>query len=203
MQRLARSVARPSRPCPAIPARTIFLKKTVACELSLRIIGRVSNDGGTDGMRSASLTFDTLPDFVGRSIGISSWIDVPQSRIDAFAECTGDRQWIHVDVERARCESPFGAPVAHGFLTLSLLPIAVYELFAGLGARKSINYGLDRVRFISPVRAGSRVRVNTILLEVEHGPADWVLLRSENKFEIEGEDNLALIAVSLGLFCRT
>jgi acyl dehydratase len=154
-------------------------------------------------MSKASLTFDTLPDFVGRSIGVSSWIDVPQSRIDAFAECTGDRQWIQVDVERARRESPFGEPVAHGFLTLSLLPIAVYEIFAGLGARKSINYGLDRVRFISPVRAGSRVRVNSTLLDVEERPEDWVFLRSENRFEIEGEDKLALIAVNLGLFCRS
>jgi len=67
-------------------------------------------------MTSGWLSFDTLSDFVGRPIGLSSWIDVPQSRIDAFAECTGDRQWIHIDPERARCESPYRAPIAHGFL---------------------------------------------------------------------------------------
>jgi acyl dehydratase len=78
------------------------------------------------------LSFATLNDFVGKSIGTSSWIDVPQSRIDAFAECTEDRQWIHLDAERARRESPFGATVAHGFLTLSLIPVLSYELFAGL-----------------------------------------------------------------------
>ena len=154
-------------------------------------------------MSSSALTFDTLPDFVGRSIGVSSWIDVPQTRIDAFADCTGDRQWIHIDVERAERESPYRTPIAHGFLTLSLLPIAVYELFAGLKAKKSINYGLDRVRFISPVRSGARVRVNATLLEAQERPEGWFLLRSENTVEIEGEEKPAIVAVSLGLFCRT
>jgi acyl dehydratase len=154
-------------------------------------------------MSSSALTFDTLPDFVGRSIGVSSWIEVPQTRIDAFADCTGDRQWIHIDVERAERESPYRTPIAHGFLTLSLMPIAVYELFAGLKAKKSINYGLDRVRFISPVRSGARVRVNATLLEAQERPEDWFLLRSENTVEIEGKEKPALVAVSLGLFCRT
>jgi acyl dehydratase len=149
------------------------------------------------------LTFDTLPDFVGRSIGVSSWIEVPQTRIDAFADCTGDRQWIHIDVDRAERESPYRTPIAHGFLTLSLLPVGVYELFAGLKAKKSINYGLDRVRFIAPVRSGARVRVKSTLLGVEERPEDWFLLRSENTVEVEGEDKPALVAVSLGLFCRT
>ena len=154
-------------------------------------------------MSSSALTFDTLPDFVGRSIGVSSWIDVPQTRIDAFADCTGDRQWIHIDVVRAERESPYRTPIVHGFLTLSLLPIAVYELFAGLKAKKSINYGLDRVRFISPVRSGARVRVNATLLEAQERPEGWFLLRSENTVEIEGEEKPAIVAVSLGLFCRT
>lgn len=148
------------------------------------------------------LTFETLPEFVGREIGVSSWIEVPQTRIDAFADCTGDRQWIHVDIARAQRESPYRATIAHGFLTLSLLPIAVYELFEGLKARKSINYGLDRVRFISPVRAGSRVRVKSTLLEAEERPEEWFLLRSENTVEVEGEEKPALVAVSLGLFCK-
>ena len=154
-------------------------------------------------MSSSALTFDTLPDFVGRSIGVSSWIDVPQTRIDAFADCTGDRQWIHIDVERAERESPYRTPIAHGFLTLSLLPIAVYELYAGLKAKKSINYGLDRVRFISPVRSGARVRVNATLLEAQERPEGWFLLRSENTVEIEGEEKPAIVAGSLGRFCGT
>lgn len=146
------------------------------------------------------LTRDNLQEHVGRAIGTSSWIEVTQSRIDAFAECTEDRQWIHIDVERARRESPFGAPVAHGFLTLSLLPIATYELFGGLGATKSVNYGMDRLRFMSPVTAGSRVRVQATLLAAEARPDGWTLLRTENTVEIEGQAKPALVAVSLGLF---
>jgi acyl dehydratase len=145
------------------------------------------------------LSFATLNDFVGKSIGTSSWIDVPQSRIDAFAECTEDRQWIHLDAERARRESPFGATVAHGFLTLSLIPVLSYELFAGLAAKKSVNYGLDKLRFIAPVRAGSRVRLHAKLLAVEPRADGFVLLRTENTVEIEDEDKPALVAVSLAL----
>jgi acyl dehydratase len=146
------------------------------------------------------LTFDTLRDHVGRTIGTSSWVDVPQSRIDAFADCTEDRQWIHIDVERAHRESPFGAPVAHGFLTLSLLPVTTYELFAPLNARKSVNYGVDRLRFIAPVRAGSRVRNHVKLLSAELREDGFWLVRTENTVEIEGEAKPAMVAVSLGLF---
>lgn len=147
-----------------------------------------------------TLTFDNLRDFVGRAVGTSSWVEVPQSRIDAFADCTEDRQWIHVDTERAKRESPFGAPVAHGFLTLSLLPITTYELFSGLGAKKSVNYGMDKLRFVAPVRAGSRVRNHVRLLSAEPRSDGFWLLRTENTVEIEGEDKPALVAVSLGLF---
>lgn len=154
-------------------------------------------------MPSDTLTFDNLRDLIGKSIGTSDWIAVPQSRIDAFADCTEDRQWIHVDVERARRESPFGAPVAHGFLTLSLLPITTYEVFAGLKAKKSVNYGIDKLRFISPVRAGARVRNHIKLLSAEPRSDGFMLIRTENTVEIEGEDKPALVAVSLGLFSPT
>ncbi|KQX94819.1 MaoC family dehydratase [Variovorax sp. Root473] len=146
------------------------------------------------------LNQDNLLDLVGQSIGTSSWIKVEQSRIDAFAECTGDRQWIHIDVERARRESPFGAPVAHGFLTLSLLPIATYELLSGLNATQSVNYGIDKLRFMSPVLVGSRVRNHMKLLAAEPREDGWTLLRTENTVEIEGQTKPALVAVSLGLF---
>lgn len=154
-------------------------------------------------MAATALTFDTLQDFVGQPIGTSGWVAVPQSRIDAFANCTEDRQWIHVDVERAKRESPFGAPIAHGFLTLSLLPITTYELFAGLNAKKSVNYGLDKLRFLAPVRAGARVRNHIRLLSAEPRADGFVLIRTENTVEIEGEDKPALVAVSLGLFSPT
>ncbi|WP_343051654.1 MaoC family dehydratase [Pseudaquabacterium terrae] len=96
-------------------------------------------------------------------------MQVPQSRIDALAECTEDRQWIYVDVNRAARESPFGAPVAHGFLTLSLLPITAYELLSRLDPGRSVNYGMDKLRFLAPVRAGSRVRNHVKLLAAEPG----------------------------------
>jgi len=94
---------------------------------------------------------------VGDVFGPSSWIDVPQAKIDAFAEATGDHQWIHVDPERAR-EGPFGTTIAHGYLTLSLLPVASYEVVPRQGGSMSINYGLNRVRFPAPVPVGSRLR---------------------------------------------
>lgn len=146
-----------------------------------------------------TLSFDTLPQFVGQPLGTSAWIDMPQSRIDAFADCTEDRQWIHIDVERSLKESPFGAPVAHGFLTLSLLPITIYEVFDALKARKSVAYGIDKVRFISPVRAGARVRNHIKLLSAERRDDGFWLLRLEHTVEIEGEPKPALIAVTLGL----
>jgi acyl dehydratase len=96
---------------------------------------------------------------VGEVFGVSSWIVVDQHRINEFARCTDDRQWIHVDVERATRESPFGGTVAHGFLTLALLAPTIFEvMLSRVEARQAINYGLERVRFLSPVRAGRRVR---------------------------------------------
>ena len=146
-----------------------------------------------------TLTRDNLQASVGQSIGTSSWVDVPQSRIDAFAECTEDRQWIHIDVERAKRESPFKTPIAHGYLTLSLLPITSYELLAGLAPTKSVNYGLDKLRFMAPVPAGARVRNHIKLLAAEPRDDGWTLLRCENTVEIEGGPKPALVAVSLAL----
>jgi acyl dehydratase len=102
---------------------------------------------------------------VGDTFGPSSWIDVPQERIDAFAEATGDHQWIHVDPERAR-EGPFGTTIAHGYLTLSLIPVASDEVVPR-GGRMGINYGLNRVRFPAPVPSGSRLRASFVVGSVE------------------------------------
>ena len=145
------------------------------------------------------LNQNNLQQLVGQSIGTSSWIDVTQARIDAFADCTEDRQWIHIDVERAQRESPFGGPIAHGFLTLSLLPITSYELLADLKPTKSVNYGMDKLRFMAPVAAGSRVRNHIRLLAAEPRDDGWTMLRCENTVEIEGQPKPALVAITLGL----
>jgi acyl dehydratase len=138
-----------------------------------------------------------LADKVGQELGVSPWRVIAQDRIDRFADATDDHQWIHVDPARA-AGGPFGTTVAHGFLTLSLLAPTAYEVLADVFAgATAFNYGLDKVRFVAPVRAGSRVRNRIRLLAIEpKGEGRW-LLTSENSFEIEGEDKPALIAVSL------
>jgi len=142
----------------------------------------------------------TVPQFVGRSLGISEWVTVGQDRIDQFASCTGDRQWIHVDVERAKRESPFGGPIAHGYLTLSLVAAMVMELgVIPTDAVTGLNYGLDKVRFIAPVKAGSRVRMRAKLRAAEPQGDARVLLRLDCTLDIEGEAKPALVAELLCL----
>ena len=144
-------------------------------------------------------TLSDVAKHVGREIGVSSWLTVEQSRIDQFAECSGDRQWIHVDVERARRESPYRAPIAHGYLTLALLAPLQMEIGAvPTDADAAFNYGLDKVRFLAPVKAGSRVRLRVALMEVEPR-SGGVVLKTSNTLEIEGSDKPALIAESLAL----
>ena len=142
----------------------------------------------------------TLDRFVGREVGLSDWITVDQRRIDAFADCTGDRQWIHVDVERARRESPYGSTIAHGYLTLSLAASLCLDAGAIPGdAAAALNYGLGKVRFMSPVKAGARVR-NRIVLQAAQARGDGrVLLTLANTIEIEGEAKPALVAEALAL----
>jgi acyl dehydratase len=142
----------------------------------------------------------TLDRFVGQEVGLSRWIAIDQGRIDEFADCTGDRQWIHVDVERARRESPYGGTIAHGYLTLSLA--ASLSLEAGAiprDAAAALNYGLEKVRFIAPVRAGARVRNRVALLGVGQRPGNSVLITLQNTVEIENGAKPALIAESLAL----
>ena len=131
------------------------------------------------------LTKDNLQQLVGQSIGTSSWVDVTQARIDAFADCTEDRQWIHIDVERAKRESPFGGPIAHGFLTLSLLPRFFATAITIEGTRMGVNYGLNKVRFTAPVPVGSRIRARLKLLAAE--PLDGNGLQMTWLFTIESE----------------
>lgn len=146
-------------------------------------------------MAIANYTMTTAPDFVGRDMGVTNWTAVDQARVDQFAECTGDRQWIHVDVERAKRESPFGGPIAHGYLTLSLVGAMVIDLgVIPSDAAGGLNYGLDRVRFIAPVRAGARVRMRARLLSAEPQAQGRLLLKLQTTLEIENEAKPALIA---------
>jgi len=121
---------------------------------------------------AVSITVDDLRQSVGRKIASSEWLLVSQENINAFAEATGDRQWIHLDCERAKRESPYGETVAHGFLTLSLLSQLLGQAIQINGVRMAVNYGLNRVRFPSPVLSGSRIRAHftpVSLKEVENG----------------------------------
>jgi acyl dehydratase len=137
----------------------------------------------------------TAAEFVGRELGASDWVAVDQDRINQFAGCTGDRQWIHVDVDRATRESPFGGPIAHGYLSLSLVAAMVMELgIIPSDAATGLNYGLDKVRFIAPVKAGARVRTRASLLSAEPQSSDRQLLKLQCTLEIEGEAKPALVA---------
>jgi acyl dehydratase len=154
-------------------------------------------------MAIAGYSMATLSEFVGRELGTSDWTSVDQERIDAFAACTGDRQWIHVDVERARRESPFGGTIAHGYLTLSLVASLATE--TGLipaDATAGLNYGLDKVRFMTPVKAGARVRNRVVLLSAEDKGGGRVLIKTQNTLQIDGEDKPALIAETLAMLMK-
>jgi acyl dehydratase len=148
----------------------------------------------------AALIPADLASHLGTELGVSSWIALDQARIDEFAHCTGDDQWIHVDVARAARESPFGGTVAHGFLTLSLLaPTALEVLAVNVVMKGALNYGLDRVRFVAPVRAGRRVRNRIKLVAVEAKGGGRFLVTTENTIEIEGEEKPALVASALAM----
>jgi len=140
-----------------------------------------------------------LQGLIGREVGVSRWFEVTQARIDAFADCTEDRQFIHVDPDRARA-TPFGGTIAHGFLTLSLASAMSYDAVAPLeGVAMGVNYGFDKLRFLAPVPAGSRIRGRFRLLSAENkGGGRW-LLKHELTVEIEGGDKPALIAEWLGM----
>jgi acyl dehydratase len=135
---------------------------------------------------------DELRAAVGSTLGVSDWVTVDQSQIDTFADATGDHQWIHVDEERAKA-GPFGATIAHGFLTLSLLPVLVAQTFQVEGTKMGVNYGLNKVRFTSPVPVGSKVRAGAELAEVTDVDGG-VQLTTKVTIEIEGSERPALVA---------
>lgn len=144
-------------------------------------------------------TFETLADLaasVGQEVAVSEWTTVTQEQVNRFAEATGDHQWIHVDVERAKA-GPFGAPIAHGFLTLSLLPMFFDTTLDIRGARMGVNYGLNRVRFPSPVPVGSRLRGRLTLQAAEPIERDGLQITWAVVVEREGGDKPACVAESI------
>jgi acyl dehydratase len=149
---------------------------------------------------ASNLSLRNIHDFVGKELGVSNWISVEQGRIHQFAEATGDHQWIHVDVERAKRESMYGTTIAHGYLLMSLLASTNIEVWvkpAGIAA--ALNYGIDRMRFIAPVKAGSRVRNRIKLVAAEDKGKGRTLITTESTLEIEGETKPALIATVLSM----
>ena len=134
-----------------------------------------------------------LGGLVGREIAVSDWLVVAQDRINAFADATGDHQWIHVDPERARTDTPFGATIAHGFLTLSLLSTLMRGAITVDGPRMTLNYGLNRVRFVSPVPSGSRIRARVALATIDD-MGDSIQATWGVTIEREGGDKPAVVA---------
>jgi acyl dehydratase len=136
-----------------------------------------------------------LKDLAGQEVGVSDWFTVSQERIQQFADATLDQQWIHVDVERARRESPFEAPIAHGFLTLSLLPHFMHEVLSfAENPRLGVNYGLNRLRFVSPVRSGAKVRARFKLLSLKDVEPDGVQAVYEATVEAENSQKPSCVA---------
>jgi acyl dehydratase len=141
---------------------------------------------------AGTMTMAELGEAKELDLGVSGWVEVTQEMIDRFAEATGDHQWIHVDPERA-AEGPFGRTIAHGYLTLSLLPVLLGDLLQVTDATMGVNYGLDRLRLTSPVKVGARVRSRAMLRATEP-KAGGLLVRLDVTVEIEGEDRPALVA---------
>ena len=136
---------------------------------------------------------------VGEQLGPSEWLTVTQEMIDKFADATGDHQWIHVDVERAKKEMPGGKTIAHGYLTLSLLPQLAPTLMKIEKRRRGLNYGSNRVRFTAPVPAGARVRLRQKLVKVEPVEDNGFRVTSEMTMEVEGNTRPAMVAETLGI----
>lgn len=149
-----------------------------------------------------TIPFDSLTDYLGITLGHSAWTQITQDRVQAFADATGDHQWIHVDVERAGRESPWRSPVAHGFLTLSLLPLLNQQVFRVSGTTASINYGLDKVRFPAAVTVDAEVRSKVELLGVMPQGDNRTRVSYRTTIEVRGEDRPACVAEHLVLYTR-
>ena len=145
------------------------------------------------------IPLERFKEMVGQENGVTEWVTIDQDRINRFADVTEDWQWIHVDEEKAK-NGPFGKTIAHGFLTLSLLSKFSYEAkYAPEGNQDSVNYGLNKVRFLSPVPVGSRVRSRMVISSLEEKGPNQMLMTTTHTIEIEGQDRPACVAEGLGL----
>lgn len=148
---------------------------------------------------SLSSALKDMEPYIGKEVFVSDWTQVTQDQINKFADSTMDHQWIHVDKEQA-AKGPFGTTIAHGFLTLSHLPFFSYQVpLKAEGAKMSINYGLDKVRFLNPVPSGSKIRDRIVLKALEQKPGNRLLVTQTHTIEIEGQDKPACIADALGM----
>jgi acyl dehydratase len=169
-------------------------------QLLLDSIDRHNCLSGMEQNMSNVVTPNQLPNYIGKEVGVTDWIEIDQQRINQFAEATGDHQYIHVDPQRA-AQTPFGSTIAHGFLTLSMMSM----LSAKNGGIKldnavmGINYGLDKVRFITPVKVGNRIRARFQLVSAEEKKPKHYLMKHNVTIEIDGADKPALIAEWLGM----
>jgi len=144
-------------------------------------------------MAARSVAYADVKSLVGTELGVSDWHEVTQEEINAFADCTHDHQWIHIDVERAKKDSPFGGPVAHGYYTLSLAPYLMDQIWAVEGIRMGVNYGLNKLRFPSPVPIGKRVRARASLDDAEDVTGGMQVTVGLT-FEVEGSSKPACVA---------
>lgn len=148
-----------------------------------------------------TVAFDELASLAGQEIGVSEWLQIDQDRINTFADATGDHQWIHIDVERAKKEMPGGKTIAHGYLTLSLIPMFGAQILRVTGVSRGINYGSNKVRFTNMVPVGSRVRARQKLLSVE-ARAGGLQIINEMTIEIEGQERPACVAETISLIYK-
>jgi len=147
---------------------------------------------------TTTVAYADVAGLAGTDLGSTDWLEITQDRVDRFADATDDHQWIHVDPERAK-EGPFGAPIAHGFLTLSLAVKFWTELLDVTGVTTKVNYGLDKVRFVSPVKVGARVRMSAVVADVAEVPGGYQLTVDQT-IELEGAPKPAVIARGLYRF---
>lgn len=149
--------------------------------------------------RSTTTSLDRLPSLRGQVLGVSDWFEVTQERVNMFADATGDHQWIHVDPQRA-VESPFGGPVGHGFLTLSLFAPMWSQILTVTGVKMTVNYGLNKVRFPAPVPVGSRIRLTATLADIEEVKGGAIQLLVQGVIEREGSGKPVCVLESVTRF---
>ena len=146
--------------------------------------------------------FDDIKSAVGTEVGVSEWFEITQERIDKFAEATCDKQWIHVEQDRAKLELPGGKTIAHGLLSLSLAPMFIRSVMGLKGLANTLNYGADRIRYLAPVPAGSRLRARTSIAEAEEVPPDGLRVSYRLVIEIDGGQRPACVAELIALHLR-